>query len=45
MVLGLIYGFGYFVGTQCFFHNYDYFLICLEVKEIYFYFLSLCGMT
>ena len=26
MVLGLIYGFSYSVGTQCVFHNYDYFL-------------------
>jgi hypothetical protein len=25
MVLGLIYSFSYFVGTQCVLHNYDYF--------------------
>jgi hypothetical protein len=25
MVLGLIYAFSYFVGTQCVLHNYDYF--------------------
>jgi hypothetical protein len=45
MVLGLIYGFGYSLGTQFFSIIMIIILMFLMVKERFFYFLSLCGMT